>query len=201
MASNPLNQLMKEFGQEVVEKAMLNLGVYRTVNGKKRRAVASDTLRKSLAFRYDSKYRRIDFFAKGAASNYADFVEQGVNGTQRGVNSPYSFKKGSGGGSGGSGMGTMQTAIYNWMKIKGITPREANGSFKKFKTPKARENAMEGMAFNIMRAIRRRGIPPLFYYRDAVNETMVDFNDKFIEVLKSEIKIAIEENLAGTIKI
>lgn len=201
MANNPLNQLMNEFGQEVVEKAMLNLGVYRTVNGKKRRAVASDTLRKSLAFRYDNKYKRIDFFAKGTASNYADFVEQGVNGTQRGVNSPYSFKKGSGGGSGGSGMGTMQKAIYDWMKIKRIQPREPNGAFKKFKTPKARETAMEGMAFNIMRAIRRRGIPPLFYYRDAVNETLVDFNDKFIEVLKSEITIAIEENLAGKIKI
>lgn len=200
MASNPLTQLMQEFGQEVVEKAMLNLGVYRTVNGKKRRAVASDTLRKSLAFRYDNKYKRIDFFAKGAAEKYADFVEQGVNGTRSSVNSPYSFRSGSGSG-GGSGMGTMQKAIYDWMKIKRIQPREPNGSFKKFKTPKAKETAMEGMAFNIMRAIRRRGIPPLFYYRDAVNETLVDFNDKFIEVLKSEITIAIEENLAGTIKI
>ena len=179
---------------------MLNLGVYRTVNGKKRRAVASDTLRKSLAFRYDNKYKRIDFFAKGKASDYADFVEQGVNGTQRSVNSPYSFRSGSGKG-GKGGMGTMQTAIYNWMKVKRIQPREPNGSFKKFKTPKAKETAMEGMAFNIMRAIRRRGIPPLFYYRDAVNETLVDFNDKFMAALKSEITIAIEENLAGTIKV
>lgn len=201
MASNPLTNLMQEFGQEVVEKAMLNLGVYRTVNGKKRRAVASDTLRKSLAFRYDNKYKRIDFFAKGKASDYADFVEQGVNGTQRSVNSPYSFRSGSGGGSGGSGMGTMQKAIYDWMKVKRIQPRNENGSFKKFKTPKAKETAMEGMAFNIMRAIRRRGIPPLFYYRDAVNETLVDFNDKFMAALKSEITIAIEENLAGTIKV
>ena len=200
MASNPLTILMNEFGQEVVEKAMLNLGVYRTVNGKKRRAVASDTLRKSLAFRYDNKYKRIDFFAKGKASDYADFVEQGVNGTQRGVNSPYSFRSGSGSG-GGSGMGTMQKAIYDWMKVKRIQPREPNGAFKKFKTPKAKEAAMEGMAFNIMRAIRRRGIPPLFYYRDAVNETLVDFNDRFMAALKSEITIAIEENLAGKIKI
>jgi hypothetical protein len=200
MANNPITQLMNDFGQEVVEKAMLNLGVYRTVNGKKTRAVASDTLRKSLAFRYDNKYKRIDFFAKGKASDYGDFVEQGVNGTRSSVNSPYSFKSGSGGG-GGKGMGTMQTAIYNWMKVKRIQPREPNGSFKKFKTPKAKEAAMEGMAFNIMRAIRRRGIPPLFYYRDAVNETLVDFNDKFIEVLKSEITIAIEENLSGTIKV
>jgi hypothetical protein len=57
MATNPINELMKEFGQEVVERAMLNLGVYRTVNGKKRRAVASDNLRKSLTYRYDLSIR------------------------------------------------------------------------------------------------------------------------------------------------
>jgi len=77
MATNPINELMKEFGQEVVERAMLNLGVYRTVNGKKRRAVATDNLRKSLAYRYDNKYKRIDFFAKGSASEYAYYVEEG----------------------------------------------------------------------------------------------------------------------------
>lgn len=170
---------MNEFGQEVVEKAMLNLGVYRTVNGKKRRAVASDTLRKSLAFRYDNKYKRIDFFAKGKASDYAYYVEEGRK----------------------PGKWPPMDAIIEWMRIKRIQPRNENGSFKKFATPKAKENAIEGIAFNISRAIGRRGIKPLFYFRDAVNETIVDFNDKFVEALKSEITIAIEENISGTIKI
>lgn len=179
MASNPLTQLMQEFGQEVVEKAMLNLGVYRTVNGKKRRAVASDTLRKSLAFRYDNKYKRIDFFAKGTASEYAYYVEEGRKAGKR----PPTEK------------------ILEWMKIKRIQPRNENGSFKKFATPKAKENAMEGIAFNISRAIGARGIKPLFYFRDAVNETVVDFNDRFLAALKGEITIAIEENLQGKIKV
>ena len=179
MASNPLTQLMNDFGQEVVEKAMLNLGVYRTVNGKKRRAVASDTLRKSLAFRYDNKYKRIDFFAKGKAADYAYYVEEGRKPGRR----------------------PPTDAILQWMKIKKISPRNENGSFKKFATPKAGENAMEAIAYNISMSIGRRGIKPLFYYRDAVNETLVDFNDKFMAALKSEITIAIEENLAGTIKV
>ncbi len=179
MANNPLNQLMQEFGQEVVEKAMLNLGVYRTVNGKKRRAVASDTLRKSLTYRYDNKYKRIDFFAKGSASEYAYYVEEGRKAGKR----PPIDK------------------ILEWMKIKRIQPRNENGSFKKFATPKAKENAMEGIAFNISRAIGARGIKPLFYFRDAVNETVVDFNDRFLAALKGEITIAIEENLQGKIKV
>lgn len=179
MATNPITDLMNEFGQEVVEKAMLNLGVYRTVNGKKRRAVASDNLRKSLAYRYDSKYKRIDFFAKGSASEYAYYVEEGRKAGKR----PPTDK------------------ILEWMKIKRIQPRNENGSFKKFATPKAKENAMEGIAFNISRAIGARGIKPLFYFRDAVNETVVDFNDRFLAALKGEITVAIEENLQKNIKV
>lgn len=179
MATNPITDLMNEFGQEVVERAMLNLGVYRTVNGKKRRAVASDNLRKSLTYRYDNKYKRIDFFAKGSASEYAYYVEEGRKAGKR----PPTDK------------------ILEWMKIKRIQPRNENGSFKKFATPKAKENAMEGMAYNISMAIGRRGIKPLFYFRDAVNETVVDFNDRFLAALKGEITIAIEENLQGKIKV
>ena len=179
MATNPITALMNEFGQEVVEKAMLNLGVYRTVNGKKRRAVASDNLRKSLTYRYDNKYKRIDFFAKGSASEYAYYVEEGRKAGKR----PPTDK------------------ILEWMKIKRIQPRNENGSFKKFATPKAKENAMEGIAFNISRAIGARGIKPLFYFRDAVNETVVDFNDRFLAALKGEITVAIEENLQKNIKV
>jgi hypothetical protein len=179
MATNPITALMNEFGQEVVEKAMLNLGVYRTVNGKKRRAVASDNLRKSLTYRYDNKYKRIDFFAKGTASEYAYYVEEGRKAGKR----PPIDK------------------ILEWMKIKRIQPRNENGSFKKFATPKAKENAMEGIAFNISRAIGARGIKPLFYFRDAVNETVVEFNDRFLAALKGEITVAIEENLQGKIKV
>lgn len=191
MATNPITELMNEFGQEVVERAMLNLGVYRTVNGKKRRAVASDNLRKSLTYRYDNKYKRIDFFAKGTASEYAVFVEEGVNGYQANNNSRFSFKKKS----------VDVDAIRNWMKIKRIQPREPNGAFKKFATPKAKEDATDWMASKIARSIARRGIKPLFYFRDAVNETVVDFNDRFLAALKGEITIAIEENLQGKIKV
>lgn len=174
MASNLINDLMKEFGQEVVERAMLNLGVYRTVNGKKRRAVASDTLRKSLAFRYDNRYKRIDFFAKGKAEDYAYYVENGRK--------PNSKKP-------------PVEAILEWMKIKKIRPRNSKGAFVKD------ANAMLSLAKKISWSIGKKGIKPLFYYRDAVDETMVDFDDRFAELLKQEIIIAIEENVVGKIKV
>jgi len=201
MASSPLNDLINQFGADVVEKAMQNLGAYRTVKGKKRRAVASDTLRKSLGFYYNSKKGLLEFFAKGKASNYADFVEQGVNGIRGNVGSPYSFKSGASGGQKVDGMGVMQKAIYDWMSIKGIRPRNANGSFATFKDPVAKENAKKAMAFNIMRSIRRRGIQPLFYWRDAINDLVDVYQPQFAEALGKEIKIVIEDNLQKKIKV
>ena len=201
MANSPLNDLINQFGADVVEKAMQNLGAYRTVKGKKRRAVASDTLRKSLAFYYNSKKGKLEFFAKGESAKYADFVERGVNGTRSSVGSPYSFRSGGGGGQKVDGMGVMQKAIYDWMSIKGIKPRNKNGSFASFKTVEAKENAKKGMAFNIMRSIRRRGIQPLFYWRDAVNEIVDEYEPKFAEALGREIKIVIEDNLQKRIKV
>jgi len=201
MANSPLNDLINQFGADVVDKAMQNLGIYRTVRGKKRRAVASDTLRKSLAYYYNSKKGKLEFFARGESSKYADFVEKGVNGLRGNVGSPYSFKSGGSGGQKVDGMGVMQKAIYDWMSIKGIKPRNKNGSFASFKTTEAKENAKKSMAFNIMRSIRRRGIQPLFYWRDAVNELIDVYEPKFAEALGKEIKIVIEDNLQKKIKV
>lgn len=103
MADSPLTAIMKRFGQEVVEKAMLNLGVYRTVRGKKRRAVASDTLRNSLSFYYDGRSSKIQFFAKGKASVYAPVVEYG---RRKGAKMP------------------PIDAIVEWMRIKPIRVRD-----------------------------------------------------------------------------
>ena len=201
MAESPLTSIMKRFGQEVVERAMLNLGVYRTVRGKKRRAVATDTLRNSLSFYYDGRSSKIQFFARGKASNYADFVEQGVNGLSRNQGSPYSFRRGAGSKPAKGEMGVMQKAIYDWMKIKGIRPRNANGSFMTFKTPEAKERAYRGLAGHLTRKIRINGIAPLFYWRDAVTDTIVDFQPEFEDALNREITLVIEDNLQKKIKI
>ena len=175
MANSPLNDLINQFGADVVEKAMQNLGAYRTVKGKKRRAVASDTLRKSLAFYYNSRKGKLEFFAKGKASTYADVVEQG-----RRANSKR----------------PPIEAIIQWMKIKPIRVRSLDGKIVK-QTPER----IEAAAFNIARAIGRRGIPPLYYWRDAVNEIVDEYEPKFAEALGKEIKIVIEDNLQKRIKV
>lgn len=186
MADSPLTSVMKKFGQEVVEKAMLNLGVYRTVRGKKRRAVASDTLRKSLSFYYDGRSSKIQFFAKGKAANYADFVEQGVNGLTKNQSSPYSFRK----------KVVAINPIIEWMKIKPIRIRDKNGKIVK-QTP----SLIRSKAYAIAKGIAQNGIPPLFYWREAVNDTIIEFKSEFEEALTREINLVIEDNLQKKIKI
>lgn len=186
MANSPLYDLMQKFGAEVVERAMLNLGVYRTVRGKKRRAVASDTLRKSLSYYYDSRNSTLEFFAKGKAANYADFVEQGVNGLNKNQSSPYSFRKNV----------VAINPIIEWMRIKPIRIRDKNGKIVK-QTP----SLIRSKAYAIAKGIAQNGIPPLFYWRDAVEDKIVDFEDEFMEVLSKEINIVIEDNLPKKIKL
>lgn len=175
MANSPINDLINQFGADVVEKAMQNLGAYRTVKGKKRRAVASDNLRKSLAYYYNARRGKLEFFAKGSASQYADIVEKGrrPNSKQPPVE-----------------------AIIQWMKIKPIKVRSLDGKIVK-QTPER----IKSTAFNIARAIGRRGIPPLFYWRDAVDEMIDVYEPQFAEALANELGILIEDQTQRVIKI
>lgn len=175
MANSPLNEIMQRFGAAVVERAMLNLGVYRTVNGKKRRAVASDTLRNSLAFYYNGNSSKIEFFAKGKAANYANVVEFG---RRKGAKMP------------------PIDAIVEWMRIKPIRVRDDKGKIIK-QTP----SVVRGAAYNIALGISRKGIPPLFYWRDAVNDMIVEFEPEFVAALNKEINLVIEDSLQKKIKV
>ena len=91
-----LYDLLDDFGKGVVESAQSNLRIVRRIGGKQRRRVASGNLLKSLAFLMKKKGQTssLEFYAEGSAGIYADFIEQGVNGTEKSQNAPFSFRKG-----------------------------------------------------------------------------------------------------------
>jgi hypothetical protein len=172
--------LIEEFGQEVVDNAMRNLGVYRTINGKRRRAVATDTLRKSLSYAYSKRTGKLEFYAKGEAGNYSDFVEQGVNGRNEGHGSPYSFNK----------PGIPIQVVLDWMAVKRIPIRDMNG-----KIIKATEEERLHVARLISRSIASRGITPLFYWRDAYNDQVDIFQPKFVEAVRRDIEVYLNDTV------
>lgn len=173
-----------EFAQDVVEKAQRNLGAYRMVQDrkgrkKKRRADSSGNLRKSLTYRMgsSSSNTRLSFFAKGSAADYAAFVEQGVNGTQKKWGSPFSFK----------GKNINQKAILDWMKRKPIRLREMkNGKLGGF--TKVTEKKKKQAAFLIGRSIAKYGFAPLNYMSDALNDAIPEWTERFGEAVAKDIE-------------
>jgi hypothetical protein len=191
-----LSKAIEDFSQDVVERAQRNLGAYRTVTDrrgrkKKRRADSSGTLRESLGYsiKVSSGGTKVQFIARGKASDYAAFVEEGVNGTKKKHGSPFSFK----------GKNINQKAILDWMKRKPIRLREFKngklGGFKKrYYTPTRGKNKgkevdrLPQAAFLIGRSIAKYGFAPLNYMGDAVEDAIPDWKTRFEEALKMDIE-------------
>jgi len=169
--SEEISNLLDRFGTEAVERAMRNLGATRTVNGRKVRRVASGKLKNDLTFKIKSRYNKptVIFTTKSdVTGRYADVIEYGrkPNSKQPPVE-----------------------PIIQWMKIKGIRLRNAQGSFVK-----GSEADIRRAAFNIARKIGKRGITGIRYFNEAVSDTLEEFNEEFIAVMNKEIELRLQLN-------
>jgi len=166
------NELQKTLGTLIVERAQLELGTTRSINGKKVRRVASGDLRKNLQYTINGK--NILFGAKPPSNDYASFVHYGVNGTKKSQGSQFSF-------------GSKQppsSPILRWMKQKGIKVRNQDGSFAK-----QTESAKKGLAFVIARKIKEQGITPLPYYDMAIKYAFQTQKDLIEKALVKDIEL------------
>ena len=82
--------LLNNWSKSVQENAMRNVGAFRTVNGKRRRIDSSGRLRNSLGYLVvEEKGRVVIKFT--STVEYAAFVEQGVSGTEKKYDTPFSY--------------------------------------------------------------------------------------------------------------
>jgi hypothetical protein len=194
-----LYNLLDDFGKGVVESAVSNIRIIRRINGKSRRTTATGTLEKSL--RYDvtrkGKSTTIGFLSVGAGATYADFIEQGVNGTERNRNSPYSFR----------GNPIPVTPIYKWIKAKGIKPRnidDPNRMKRSQFTNAAKESKRRGkeitqedllrsMAARMAKSISRKGIEGIHYFQDALETELDKRGPEFLETITAIIDEVLEQ--------
>lgn len=163
---SPIDALVASFGESIVARAQRNLGATRTVKGKKRRAVATGTLKNSLSYVNLSRNGKIvlQFTAKGVAKSYADPVEfgRGKNKTPPPV-----------------------SAIEAWIKQKPIRLQDKKkGGFAKMTPQKIRS-----AAFAIARKIGKDGIEPVRYYRDAIEGELDERGDEFYAAIKKDIEL------------
>jgi hypothetical protein len=189
---------LNEWSQAAIEQAARNIGAFRTVNGKRRRISSSGQLKSSLGFTI-AESADGDILIKFTSSMfYAAFVQQGVNGTEVPQGSPFSFKEGT--KMIPVGDASESWGIRKWMKDKPIRLRDPNtGEFvpamKEIERGKRKGQMMDmkqKAAFGIARSIKRRGIVPMPFMTEGIND--------LIDKLPSAIGVTIEAKLDNMLK-
>ena len=164
-----MKELVNSIAEDVIERAQLNLGVIRTINGKKRRRVASGDLQRGLTYKNLTRYNMpiVQFGVKtDELLQYANVIELG---RRPGARQP------------------PVEPIINWMKIKNIRLRDNDGNFIKSTEAKRRQ-----VAWAISRSIGENGIVGIKYYREAIKEVMEKRGDEFYKATKKEIEIRLK---------
>lgn len=128
---------------------------------------ASGNLNKSISFRTIVKQNSIQLVYNRPA--YADFQDQGVSGTEKKYNTPFSYttKK------------PPAKVFEGWAKSKGIAPRKANGQFMTFKS----------FGFAIANKILKEGIKPKKFFTDTF---VKEFNNLAIPIQKAYAEDAMD---------
>lgn len=163
-----IQELSISIAEDIIEAAQRELGAYRTVNGKKRRSVASGTLKKSLTYKFTKRYNNpvLSFSASGKAGDYIRFVAEG---RRKGAKMP------------------PIEPILEWIRIKPIRLKNKGGGFAK-QTPQALRSA----AFNIARSISKKGIQPFPFYDEAIKNVMEKRGKEYEEAIKKEIEFRLQ---------
>jgi hypothetical protein len=158
------DKALNKFGKEVVRKAAFNLtNQKRYVSGK---------LWKSLDYKAITSNRSISL--KFVMEDYGIILDEGRGKSQ------------------GGGSGDLYPKILEWVKKKGLRPRDSNGKFKAWKN-KAKQQ--EGIAFAVTRKIHRFGYEPTNFFSDAFKLSF----KKLPRTLKKTFALDVERFLAQTI--
>lgn len=182
-------QVLNEFAQAVVDDAKANLSAWHSINGKRRRRIATGNLRDSLSYRLWKRGKNdVVIFTTTSTKirDYADVIEEG----RRPDSTPPPYGR-----------------ILEWMKVKKIKLRNVDDenvmkrsqfikggklTLKKKNKKTITDNALyTKAAIRIAKAIGKNGIVGIHYFKDAIDNTFDNYKIK----LEQAIKIDIERQL------
>jgi hypothetical protein len=124
-------------------------------------------------------------------NDYWDFVDKGVDGTEKNWGSPYKFK----------GKNINQKAMIDFVKKrhfnievstkqKGLNKSIRNKGIRKAHKKLSIENARKSLAFLIGRKLAREGKEPLHFWSKVINQERIDeLKDMLRPLIKQEITI------------
>jgi hypothetical protein len=130
------------------------------------------------------------------ASEYFDYVNDGVNGTQRNNGSPYSFRK----------KNVNQSAMLKHIANRGINYKDMQNFYRnskglkvKRKKPLDKDKALKTLAFLIGRKVSKKGIKPTHFADEVIESNLkkqmeIELSKSMGRMINIEIKKAIDGN-------
>ena len=177
-------KVFKEFGDEMNSAAKRELGT-RRIGKNSNYGVASRKLQRSLSVvMQEDPTIRLEFFALPPADRYAEYIHDGVNGTQVDRGSQFSY---------GEKMPPID-AIRGWMRVKPVRLRDAKGKFIE-----QTEKRLDAAAYRIARAIQRKGIEGLRYYEVAFDSIFPRFEKKLADAAEQDTADYTQDMLDDTL--
>lgn len=155
--------------QEVLRTFIANVLSDARVNLKNSNANASGRLSKSLEgdLKVNPNSLEVDILMQ----KYGKFMDQGVSGTERKFNTPYSFKKGI--------QNRPSPKHFNgWIVKKGLAPRDERGRF----------TARKALSFAIATSIQKKGIKPRLFLTKAFEKNIKTLPEEIVEAYALDVE-------------
>jgi len=155
--------------QEVLRSFIANVLNDARVNLRNSNANASGRLSKSLEgdLKVNPNSLEVDILME----KYGKFMDQGVSGTERKFNTPYSFKKGI--------QNRPSPKHFNgWIVKKGLAPRDERGRF----------TARKALSFAIATSIQKKGIKPRLFLTKAFDKNIKTLPEEIVEAYALDVE-------------
>jgi hypothetical protein len=182
-----LYDVLLDFGETVTDRARSNIRIQQTRYGKRRRANTTGTLAASLYYDLDvtSTTPSIAFNSSADYAKWVEYGRQGKESNYKGIDTRFAA---------GAAKPPVD-AILNWMNLKKIKLRSIGETGRRTKFAKSAVNRDEAQRLRVANAmaksIEKKGIAPLYYWRDAYLETLPDYGAQLNEAMGDAVYIYI----------
>jgi hypothetical protein len=182
-----LYDVLLDFGETVTDRARSNIRIQQTRYGKKRRANTTGTLAASLYYDMDvtGTTPSISFNSSADYAKWVEYGRQGKESNYKGIDTRFAA----------SAAKPPVDAILNWMNLKKIKLRSIGETGRRTKFAKSAINRDEAQRLRVANAmaksIEKKGIAPLYYWREAYLETLPEYGAQLNEAMGDAVYIYI----------
>jgi len=182
-----LYDVLLDFGESVTDRARSNIRIQQTRYGKKRKANTTGTLAASLYYDIDvtGTTPSIGFNSTADYAKWVEYGRQGKESNYKGIDTRFAA----------SAAKPPVDAILNWMNLKRIKLRTTGPTGRRTRFATSAVNRDEAQRLRVANAmaksIEKKGIAPLYYWREAYLETLPEYGAQLNEAMGDAVYVYI----------